>query len=136
MIKHVDRRVTVTLDACTNPPIISVSNNPHIPAHGIGTITWIVGNEGDPFTFSEFKWCEDEDFLHTPIIDGHVIVTAVTNPDKKSEGDWGYRLCVKAPDGKRHWSMECSAIPKLKERKAASISAAMASGPVIINDGV
>jgi len=136
MSRHVNRQITVTVDALTDPPIITVSDNPHIPARSIGTITWVVGNQGDAFTFSEFSWCEDKSFLHKPITENHVIVTAVNNQDAYNAGDWGYRICVKTSDGKHHWSMQCRDIPNRAKQEALSVSAALASGPVIINDGV
>jgi hypothetical protein len=137
MTTYVNRQIKVCLDTSTDPASISFSENPHIPREGIGTITWIVDPEGDAFTFKDFSWCNDKNFLHKPIIEPEVMVTAVNNQERDYKGHWGYRIHVKPTSGgSKVGSMKCKDIPTQAQQEAASISAAMVSGPVIINDGV
>lgn len=137
MSNFVYRKITVTLadDTDCDSPIITVSDNPHIPKNSIGIISWMIDTAGDAFTFSDFKWCADKGFLHPPITEDQVVVTVVNNQYKDHAGDWGYRVRIKTPDGKLHWTEDCKNIRSRRDAEKASISAALATGPMIINDG-
>lgn len=125
--------VSVSLDISGSEPAFTFSSDPIVSTGAMATIIWVVDSEGEPFTFRKFKWCNEEHFLSSHIIEDEAIVVLVSNHSNADAGNWAYRIRVKSHSGKRIWSPACS--NDANEGVQPGDLVALGNRPVIVNAG-
>ena len=129
--------ITVSLDMSSDPPALTLLDNPSIPLHTMATIVWTIAPNSDPFEFTNLTWCQQPPPkpVSEAIKHGPVMVAVVSNRNDSEIGRFPYQIHIKPDSNQKEivWPEHC---PDTTQPADGTEARMAVSGPVIINTGV